>query len=136
MFSLDIQIVSLEKKSSDKKISGFAWEGRHPGAFTIGFYSTSRPAGDQTRGREIETNMTKILVFHRVFMTLRTKIVISWLVFDTDISKPFVFVLKMQQKTHLFFASRWVAGAEIPTGIKKTDGDPGGGRQGETKRRA
>ena len=100
------------------KKGGFAWEGRHPGAFTIGFYSTSRPAGDQTRGREIETNMTQILVFHRVFMTLRTKIVISLCVFDTDISKPFVFVLKMQQKIFLL-ASRWVAGAEIPTGIKK-----------------
>ena len=28
---------------------GFAWEGRHPGALTVGFHSTSRPAGDQTR---------------------------------------------------------------------------------------
>jgi hypothetical protein len=64
-------------------------------------------------------------------MTLRTKIVISWWVFDTDISKPSVFVLKMQQKLSFFLASRWVAGTEIPTGITKTDGDPGGGRQGE-----
>ena len=78
--------------------SGFAWEGRRAGAFTIGFYSTSRPAGDQTRGREIETNITNLIVFHRVFMTLRTKIVISLWVFDTDISKQVVFVLNIQQK--------------------------------------
>ena len=50
-------------------------------------------------------------------MTLRAKIVISRCVFDTDISKQLFFVLKMQ---HVFFvASRWVAGAEIRTGIKK-----------------
>jgi hypothetical protein len=52
-------------------------------------------------------------------MTLRTKIVISWWVFDTDISKPLVFVLKMQHTNSFLLASRWVAGAEIPTGIKK-----------------
>ena len=50
---------------------GFAWEGRRAGAFTIGFYSTSRPAGDQTRGGEIETNMTQFFVFHGVFMERR-----------------------------------------------------------------
>ena len=51
-------------------------------------------------------------------MTLRTKCVLSWWVFDTDISKPFVFVLK-NIKTKTFLACRWAAGAAILTGIKK-----------------
>ena len=51
-------------------------------------------------------------------MTLRATIVISLCVFDTAISKPFVFVSKMQQQMCFFLASRWVAGAEIRTGIK------------------
>ena len=51
-------------------------------------------------------------------MALRAKVVISLCVFDTGISKTFVFVSKMQQKICFFLASRWVAGAEIRTGIK------------------
>ena len=52
-------------------------------------------------------------------MTLRAQIVISLCVFDTGISKTLFFVSKMQQKMFFFLASRWVAGAEIRTGIKK-----------------